>query len=143
MILSLDAAKEANRYAQSADARKRAIAARAARRNAGSTEVVTIENPTTKKLFDIEKIIQAKNYARAEIQLKKLLDENPTDAPRIYYSLGRTASLSAETIADVEARNRRLLEAKVAYENVIRAATNETDRAFISRSFFNWISACA
>lgn len=135
MILSLDVAKEANRYAQFADARQRAIAARAARKNAGDVEIVTIENPTTKKLLDIEKIIQAKSYPQAEIQLKQLLDANPNDAPRIYYALGRTASLSAENITDVDARNRRLHDAKVAYENVIRSASKDTDRELISLSY--------
>ncbi len=126
MILSLDAAKEANRYAQFADARQRAIAARAARKNAGDVEIVTIENPTTKKLLDIEKIIQAKGYGQAEIQLKQLLEANPNDAPRIYYALGRNASLSAEGASEVETRQ-RLLDAKVAYENVIRSATAKID----------------
>jgi len=135
MILSLDAAKESNRYAQAAEARQRANAARAARKTAGGSEIITIENPTTKKLFDIEKIIQAKNYAQADAELKKLLDANPTDTPRIYYALGRNASLSAESILDVDARNRRLLEAKVAYENVVRAASKDTDRELISLSY--------
>ncbi len=147
MILSLDAAKEANRYAQFADARKRAATARTARKPiAGSNlrtddltnqggAAFTIENPTTKKLLDIEKIIQAKNYALAETELKKLLDNSSPDAPRVYYALGRNASLSAELITDVDARNARLLDAKVAYENVIRSASQNTDRELISLSY--------
>ncbi|MBA2620381.1 MAG: hypothetical protein H0U87_04195 [Acidobacteria bacterium] len=151
MILSLDTAKEVNRYAQFADARQRAIAARAVRRSAGNSEIAAIENPTTKKLLDIEKIIQAKNYPQAETQLKQLLDANPDEAARIYYALGRNASLSAETIKDIDVRNRRLLEAKVAYENVIDKATEDlkilttknlassasadSDRALISLSY--------
>lgn len=126
MILSLDAAKEANRYAQFADARQRAVAARAARKNTGDVEIDTVENPTTKKLLDIEKIIQAKSYAQAEIQLKQLLDANPNDAPRIYYALGRNASLSAEGAGEAEAK-KHLLDAKVAYESVIRTATAKID----------------
>lgn len=135
MILSLDATKETNRYALAADARQRAIAARAARKTTNGSEIAVIENPTTKRLLDIEKIIQAKNYAQADGELKKLLAANPTDTPRIYYALGRNASLSAESIANVEARNNRLLEAKVAYENVIRSASSGTDRELISLSY--------
>lgn len=136
MILSLDATKEANRYAQFADARARALATRVSTRKAsGDGETITIENPTTKRLLDIEKIIQTKNYAQAETELKQLLDANPIDAPRIYYAIGRNASLSAEKIADVDARNRRLLEAKVAYENVVRSASTDTDRELVSLSY--------
>ncbi|MCA1639986.1 MAG: hypothetical protein LC768_16960 [Acidobacteria bacterium] len=41
------------------------------------------------------------------------------------------ASLSAESITDTETRNRRLLDAKVAYENVIRSATTKTDSTLL------------
>ena len=134
MILSLDATKETNRLAQFAEARKRALTAREERRkNAGKEEVI-VENPVTKKLLDIDRIIQAKNYAQAETELKKLLEANPGES-RIYYALGRVAGLSAESISDSEARNRRLLEAKVAYENVIRSATVRTDPALISLTY--------
>lgn len=146
MILSLDASKETNRYAQFADARKRATAARATVKRipgvglqtddmTSGGAAFTIENPTTKKLLDIEKIIQAKNYALAEAELKKILNNNSPDTPRVYYALGRNASLSAELITDVDARNARLLDAKVAYENVIRSASQDTDRELISLSY--------
>ncbi len=107
----------------------------AAKNNSGSAQIVTIQNPLTTKLLDVEKIIQSKNFPQAEIELKKLLEQNPSDAPRIYYALGRVASLSAEPIADIDARNRRLLDAKVAYENVVRSATPATDRALLSLSY--------
>ncbi|MBA3633499.1 MAG: hypothetical protein H0W58_11950 [Acidobacteria bacterium] len=120
---------------QFAEARKRALAAREERRkNVGSKEIV-IENPATKKLLEIDKVIQAKNYAAAETQLKQLLQAYPGDAPRIYYALGRAASLSAEGISEPEARKNRLLQAKGFYENVIRSATPDTDKALLSLSY--------
>jgi tetratricopeptide (TPR) repeat protein len=133
MILSLDATKETNRLTQSADARKRALTAREERRkNTGNKEVV-IENAVTKKLLDIDKIIQAKNYATAQTELKQLLEQNPSES-RIYYTLGRVASLSAEGASEAETK-RHLLEAKVAYENVIRSASPKTDQTLISLSY--------
>ncbi len=135
IILSLDTTKETNRLTQFAEARKRALAAREERRkNVGSEETV-IENPATKKLLEIDKVIQAKNYAAAETQLKQLLQAYPSDAPRIYYALGRAVSLSAEGISEPEARKNRLLQAKGFYENVIRSATPDTDKALLSLSY--------
>ncbi len=133
MILSLDTTKETNRLAQFADARKRALSAREERRkNTGGKEVV-VENAVTKKLLDIDKIIQAKNYPAAQTQLKHLLEQNPSES-RIYYTLGRVASLSAEGATEAETK-RHLLEAKVAYENVIRSASPKTDQTLISLSY--------
>ncbi len=135
MILSLDTAKETNRLAQFADARKRGLAARNERRKMVETTPEIVENPVTKKLVGIDAIIKNKNYQEAEVQLKQLLQTSPKDSPRIYYSLGRNASLSAETINDAEARKIRLLEAKVFYENAIRSATPQTDKALLSLSY--------
>lgn len=138
MVLSLDATKETNRLAQAADARRRALSARAERRkNPGSTEII-IESPVTKRLFDIDKIVQAKNYADAETQLKQLLEQNPSES-RIYYTLGRVASLSAEGKSEAETK-RGLLQAKANYEKVISsvfAKTNRTnsDLALVSLSY--------
>jgi len=133
MILSLDPTKETNRLAQFADARKRALLAREERRKKAGTQEMVIDNPVTKRLLDIDKITQAKNYAQAQTELKKLLEANPGES-RIYYALGRVASLSAEGANETEAR-RRLLEAKVAYENVIRSATANTDKALLSLTY--------
>ncbi|MDQ6787683.1 MAG: hypothetical protein M3033_12820 [Acidobacteriota bacterium] len=135
IILSLDATKETNRLAQFADARQRAITAREARKTSGANQSITITNPVTEKLLEIDKIVQSKNYLQAESELKRLLEANPSESPRIYYAIGRNASLSAELITDVEKRNLRLLDAKVAYENVLRSATPDTDRALISLSY--------
>lgn len=130
MILSLDATKEANRLTEFVEARKRAEE----NRKTTVVKTVTIENPVTNKLLEIQKTIEAKNYAKAQADLKRLLEENPSE-PRIFYSIARVASLSAESIEDTELRKQKLLEAKVAYENVIRSATPQTDKALISLSY--------
>ncbi len=141
IILSLDTTKETNRLAQYADARKRAIAAREERRkNTGNQEFVS-ENPVTKKLLEIEQITKSKNYVESEKQLKQLLAANPSES-RIYYALGRVASLSAEDITEEEARKKRLVEAKTAYETALVSAsknpdpiTKKLDAALISLSY--------
>lgn len=134
IILSLVPSKEAGRLAEFAEARRRGL------ENRKKTTVTTtvIENPVTAKLLEIDKIINNKNYAQAETALKKLLEEYPTEAPRIYYALGRLASLTAETFrAEDEAKNNKLLEAKVAYTNVLRTANAATDPALISLTYMN------
>lgn len=134
IILSIDTTKEANRLAQSADARKRA---EDRRKNTSVVQTKVIENPVTVKLLAIDKIITGKDYTAAEAGLKKLLAEYPTESARIYYALGRVSSLSAEGVAkeDIETRNRRLLEAKVSYTNVLRSANAETDPALLSLTY--------
>ena len=136
MILSLDTTKEANRLAQFAEARKRAMLAREERK-ANANNVPTIaENPVTKKLQEIETVTQAKNYQSAATQLKQLLQTNPNESPRIYYALGRVISLSTESATDVDTRNERLLEAKTAYENVLRSAKKiNTDAKLLSLTY--------
>lgn len=140
-ILALDATKETNRLAQNAEARKNALAAREERRkNSGGQEIV-IDNPVTKRLLEIDLITKQKNYAEAEKRLVQLVGEYPNES-RVYYALGRVASLSAEGVTDETARNKRLLDAKAAYERAILAtrkypdpATKKPDAALISLSY--------
>lgn len=132
MILSLDPQAESNRLAEFAAARKRAVQARDAAR---VKALAVVENPVTKKLQAIETVIEAKNYAQAETDLKMLMRENPEDQPRIYYALGRVASLSAEGLTDEELRNKRLVDAKLNYDNVLRTKTEKTDPALISLTY--------
>lgn len=140
-ILALDATKETNRLAQNAEARKNALAAREERRkNSGNQEIV-IDNPVTKRLLEIDLITKQKNYAEAEKRLVQLVGEYPNES-RVYYALGRVASLSAEGVTDETARNKRLLDAKAAYERAILAtrkypdpATKKPDAALISLSY--------
>ncbi len=145
MILSFDATKETDRLSQYAEASKRAQAARLQRR---TTPVSTfVENPVTSRLLEIQEAIKAKNYDQADAQLKELLSAHPGE-PRIFYNIGRVASLSAEGVPDEEELKLKLLEAKVAYENVIRIAEKQladtaagiqvaqpVDRALVSISY--------
>ena len=135
MILSLDTTKETGRLAEFAEARERAEKSREFRRNNVDSAPTIAENPVTKKLLGIEEIIKTKNYTEAEKQLRQLLNEVPGESPRIYYTRGRVASLSAEGINDVEQRKKRLQEAQIFYSNVIRSATNQTDPALLSLSY--------
>ena len=133
MILSFDPAKETGRFDQFADARKRAMAAREERKK-NPTANVLVENPVTTRLVEIQKLIDVKNYARAYTELKQLLVKNPNES-RIYYNMGRVASLSAESTIDLAKQKATLLEAKVAYENVIKTANRYSDPALISLTY--------
>lgn len=135
MILSLDVAKEAGRYERYAEERRRATALREERKTARTTATVSVENPVTNKLLDIQKTVEAKNYTQAEADLKALLEANPTEA-RIYYNMGRVASLSAAEATEAETQARKLQDAKVAYENVIRLGqSQQVDPALKSLSY--------
>ena len=124
MILAFDAAKESGRYESFADARARGKAAREENKKNASAAPSFVENPVTTRLLEIQETIKAKNYAKAETDLKQLLEKNPSE-PRIFFNLGRVAAISAESIngdTDAEKQKAKYLEAKVAFENVIRIA---------------------
>ncbi|HEX9961418.1 MAG TPA: hypothetical protein VGB00_10830, partial [Pyrinomonadaceae bacterium] len=138
-ILSLDAAKETNRLAQFADARKRAIAARderrkkAAAQQAVTAELTPREKALKQRLEQIETMIKAKDYEKAEEQLGELMKEYEGDA-RIFYARGRVASLSAELAFDEAARDERLGRAAANYRNAILQSNTETDPLLRQRS---------
>ena len=135
MLLSFEPAKERNRLDQYAEARNRAIATREKRRAEGSFGPIIIENPVTNKLIEVQEIIEAKDYKLAEAELKKLLEANPGE-PRIHFNIGRVSGLSAQSIEDEDEQQAKLLESKVAYENVLRIAeTQQVDRALLSLTF--------
>lgn len=136
MILSFDPAKEAGRYEKYADSRKRALALREERKkNPGTIVATVVENPVTNKLLEIQKTVESKDYKKAEADLKDLLKDNP-DEPRVFYNLGRVASLTAVGIEDDDAQAAKLLEAKVAYENVVRIGQKQRiDPALLSLSY--------
>ena len=134
MLLSFDPSKEVNRLEQYADARNRAVAAREERRK-NPTAMNIAENPVTAKLLDVQRTIDAKNYDKATTDLKVLLKENPSE-PRVFYGLGRIASLQAEAIEESEQQAAKLREAKTAYENVIRISQKQqVDAALVSLSY--------
>ena len=135
MILAFNAEREAGRLAQAADARKRAITLRETRRTAPAANTLTAENPVTTKLRSIDEAIRARRLTEAERDLKALLQGNSEDA-RIYYNLGRVAGLAAAGLEDQEQLAAKLLEAKVAYENVIRIAqVQRIDSALVSLTY--------
>jgi hypothetical protein len=135
ILLSFDPAKETGRLAQFAEARKRAEAAREARKNNPSaTESTVAENPVTTKLLEIQKTIEAKNYAKASVDLKALKQANPQDS-RIYYNMGRVAMLEAGEMTDGDEQAKKMIEAKNAYADVLRTATTTTDKALLSLTY--------
>ena len=135
MLLSFDPAKESNRLAEFAEARKRAVAARESRKNSPTvTEFASVENPVTTKLIEIEKTIAEKDFARASTYLKTLLKANPNDS-RIYYNLGRVDMLQAAVMTDPDEQAKKIIEAKNDYAGVLKSATTETDRALLSLAY--------
>jgi len=132
MILSFDAAKETARVAGTLDARKRAVAAREERKKNPETRTAT--NPVTERLIEIDKIIAAKNYAKAGAELNQLKLQYPSE-PRIYYQIGRVAGLTAAGMTDSDAQLTKLLEAKTALTNVLNTATDKTDKALLSLTY--------
>jgi hypothetical protein len=137
-VLSLDVTKETNRLAQFAEARQRATAAREERRKKVSTPTVTAElSPREKvlkqKLEQIELVIKAKDYEKAEEQLSELMKEYEGDA-RVFYARGRVASLSAELAFDEAVRDERLGRAAANYRNAILQSNAETDPLLRQRS---------
>jgi len=135
ILLSFDPAKESNRLAEYSEAIKRATAAHAARKNSPRTvEIAVAENPVTTKLLEIQKTIEAKNYAKAYIDLIALKQANPQDS-RIYYNLGRVTMLEAAGMTDGVEQAQKMLEAKNAYADVLRTATQTTDRALLSLTY--------
>lgn len=131
IILSLDTTKEANRLAETAELRSRALAAREERRKKA---LAVLENSVFKKLEQIEPLIQSQKYTQAETELNTLLQSNPTE-PRLFYALGRVKSLSAAAITDTEQRDRLLREAREFYSKVLTSATEKTDTALISLTY--------
>lgn len=147
MITSLDAAKEKNRLAEFAEARKRGMAVRDERRKNAAALFAKNQQSSEKirqlkaKLEPIEVLIKNKEFGEADNQLRKLLDEFPGESS-VYYALGRVASLSASSSAsgagtfDEGLRDKRLEDAKLFYGNAIRSANEETDPALLQLSYF-------
>lgn len=135
-IFSLEVEKEGDRLAAVADARKRAMAERAKGNTTLVIETTLVENPLTNRLLEIDRMADAGKFDEAEEALKGLLDEAPTESPRIYYALGRISSKSAEGVKDAEELNLKLIKAKVFYENVLRSADNATDPGLLSSTYF-------
>jgi tetratricopeptide (TPR) repeat protein len=135
MILSFDPAKETGRYASFADARKRALALRDERKKNPVQQTVIAVNPVTTRLVDIQRLIDEKNYTKADADLKTLLAQNPNE-PRVHYTIGRVSSFAAEAITDPEKQAEKLREAKTAYQNVLQIAQKQpVDPALLSLTY--------
>jgi hypothetical protein len=140
MIASFDPAREVKRPAEYAEARQRAIAARAARlaarraeTNASSTSNSVRDAALVRDLAAIEDTLRNKDYNDAEARLRELLKEYPRE-PRIFFALGQTASLAAMDATDEQVQVERLNRALGHYRMAIAAASPEDDKAILSRA---------
>ncbi|HET6862436.1 MAG TPA: hypothetical protein VFH91_05295 [Pyrinomonadaceae bacterium] len=140
MIASFDPAREAKRPAEYAEARQRAVAARAARaaaRKAGADLDNSAANVRdaglVKELTTVEQTLRNKDYTDAETKLKSMLASYPRE-PRIFFALGQTASLAAMDATDETIRDERLNRALGHYRLAVQSASPETDKAVLSRA---------
>jgi hypothetical protein len=142
MIASFDPVREAKRPAEYAEARQRAIAARAARMAArrAESEANTLaeanaprEAALVKELAGVEDTLRSKDYNEAELRLRKMLAEYPRE-PRIFFALGQTASLAATDATDEQIRDERLKRALGHYRLAVEASSPDTDKAIMSRA---------
>lgn len=133
IILSLDTKKEENRLAETAELRKRALAAREEQRKKAAA---VLENSIFRKLEKVEPLIQAQRYTEAETALNELLTTNPSES-RVFYALGRVRSLSAAVITDLDKRNELLKTAKENYSQVIvlESKAEKPDTALVSLTY--------
>lgn len=132
IIASLDTGQEANRIEQNAEARRRGLAEREKRKAFIASQPAIVENPLTRRLLDIDSEINGNKFDSARNSLNQLLtgdliEQNPHEKARVYYSLGRLESLSAEAAGDVEERNIHLVAAQKAYSKVIENIVKPTD----------------
>ena len=140
MIASFDPAREARRPAEYAEARQRAVAARearlAARRAADESSnsgVSGRDAALVRDLAAIEDTLRNKDYNEAEARLRELVKEYPRE-PRIFFALGRTASLAAMDATDEPVQVERLNRALGHYRMAIAASSPEEDKAILSRA---------
>ncbi|HEX7332719.1 MAG TPA: hypothetical protein VF290_14545 [Pyrinomonadaceae bacterium] len=138
MIASFDPVREAKRPSEYADTVQRAIAAReartAARRSAeASTEISGRESALIRDLSAIENTLRSKDYNEAESRLREMLNEYPRE-PRIFFALGRTASLAAMDATDERVQAERLNRALGHYRLAVAASSPDTDKAIMSRA---------
>jgi tetratricopeptide (TPR) repeat protein len=144
MVAGFDVAKESKRLSDISTARDRALAARKAHPrysawlidpgSEGRDVVETSRNTTLIKSFsEVEKLLQTRNYEAAETRLKSLLQEYPGD-PRLFFTLGQTASLWARDTTDDDLQTQRLNRALSNYRLAVAAASPEFDKVLLSRA---------
>jgi tetratricopeptide (TPR) repeat protein len=136
MIASFDPARELRRLEEADAPRKRAIQARKAREVEGNNAPASNSLPNAalvKKLIDVDRLLQMKNYAAAEERLLDLLREFPGE-PRVFFALGETANLSARDATDEDVQSQRLNKALVNYRNAVSRATADTQSCMLVRA---------
>jgi hypothetical protein len=140
MIASFDPVREAKRPAEYAEAVQRATAAReartAARKSQSDLNVEASggkEGALVRDLTSIEDTLRNKDYNDAESRLREMLKEYPRE-PRIFFALGRTASLAAMDATDEQVQAERLNRALGHYRMAVAASSPETDKAIMSRA---------
>ena len=140
MIASFDPVREAKRPSEYAEARQRAIAARAARLaarkaepNANAAANSGRDTALVRDLAAVEDTLRNKDYNEAEARLRELLKEYPRE-PRIFFALGQTASLAAMDATDEQVQVERLNRALGHYRMAIAAASPQDDKAILSRA---------
>ena len=142
MIASFDPVREAKRPSEYAETVQRANAAREARAAARKAQAEL--NPSSeapserdaalvKDLATVEETLRRKDYNGAETRLKEMLANYPGE-PRIFFALGRAASLAAMDATDEEIQGQRLNRALGQYRLAIAAGSPETDKAILSRA---------
>ncbi len=135
MILSLDVTKETDRLAKNSDARKRALLAREARRKKAEEEYKNAvklsdsDKYLADNLSEINELLKIKNFdsAKARIDVLQSRTEFSNDS-RVFYTLGRLASLRAQDAFDEGLRNNFLTEAAGFYKKAIDANTKTSDK---------------
>jgi len=142
MIFSLDPAKESDRLAQNADARKRALSAREERKRKAQEELQTGRTVTARekaldtRLQEVAEMISQKSYDRADARLSELQQEFQGE-PKILYYRGVAASLSAGEAIDEVVRDERLGRAAAHYRSaILLAQSTDADKALLSQAHF-------
>jgi hypothetical protein len=141
IVLSLDPAKETDRLTQNADARKRAIAARDARRRKAQAELQAMGTVSARdkaldtKLKEVVEMISQKSFDRAEARLSQLQLEFQGE-PKIFYYRGLAADLSAAQAIDEPVRDERLGRAQAHYRSAILSARSSGDKVVLSQAHF-------
>ena len=144
MITGFDPARENKRLAEVSVARDRANVARKAHRRysvwlidpsaeAREGTEVALGSALVKSLTEVEKLLQTRNYEEAETRLKAMLQEYPGE-PRLFFTLGQTASLWARDTTDDGLQSQRLNRALANYRFAVAAAVPETDKVLLSRA---------
>jgi hypothetical protein len=144
MISGFDPARENKRLAEASAARDRAAAARKAHprysvwlidpsAEAREETEVGRGSALVKSLTEVEKLLQTRNYEEAETRLKSMLQEYPGD-PRLFFTLGQTASLWARDTTDDDLQSQRLNRALANYRFAVAAAAPEIDKVLLSRA---------